>query len=319
MRAVAFSLAAMLFSGIAAAQGFPNKPVHLILPYTAGGMIDVVARTVADKLTRMWGQPVIVEARPGANGNLAADYVLKSAPDGHTWLIQGTALMANPALYGGRLNWDPVKDFAGIAALVWPHSVFVVPASLPVSTLKEFVAYAKAHPGLPYANPGTGSSLHLGAEVFKQVAGIDLNPIGYKGQSQTISDTLSGEIAFNVLAIGLAAPDIKSGKLKPLAVVARRRSKVLPEVPTLSEAGYPDAAVIPWYVLVTGSGAPKEVIAKFNADINRVMISPEVIEKLENLGGEMMDAMKPAEIDALIRTDVERWGNVIRKAGIKAE
>ena len=319
MKTIITGLCAILLSASAFGQAAPSKPVRLILPYTAGGAIDVVARLVADKLTGMWPHPVIVEPRPGANGNIAADLVLKSPPDGHTWLIQGTALTANPALYGDKLGWDPRKDFAGVAAVAWTHSVLVVPASLPVNSLKEFVAYAKAKRGLPYANPGTGSSLHLGAELFKQVAGIDLTPINYKGQSQAIPDLLNGQIAFKVIAIALAASHIKAGKLKALAVVSDKRSPLLPDVPTLAEAGYPDAAVVAWYGLVTRAGAPKDVLASFNADINKAMNSPEIVARLEALGGESVKQMSADEIDALIRSDVDRWGGVVKKAGIKGE
>lgn len=319
MKAILAGLCGLLLSASALGQALPSKPVRLILPYTAGGAIDVVARLVAEKLTGMWPQPVIVEARPGANGNIAADIVLKSPPDGHTWLIQGTALTANLALYGDRQPWDPRKDFAGLAALAWTHSVLVVPASLPVNSLKEFVAYAKAKPGLPYANPGTGSSLHLGAELFKQVAGIDLTPINYKGQSQAIPDLLNGQVSFKVLAIALATSHIKAGKLKALAVVANKRSPLLPEVPTLIEAGYPEASVVAWYGLATRAGAPRDVLAKFNADINKAMNAPEIVARLEGLGGESVKQMNVEEIDALIRADVDRWGAVIKKAGIRGE
>jgi tripartite-type tricarboxylate transporter receptor subunit TctC len=319
MKAIATAVTALLLSGAAMAQSVSNKQISIILPYSAGGMIDAVPRIVADKYKQMWGQPVIVEPRPGANGNIATEYVMKAEPDGHTWLISATAMVANPWLYGSRLKWDPIRDFTGVAAIVWVPPVFAVPASLPVNTLKEFVAYAKANPGLPFGNPSTGSSYHLAAVIFMQVAGIEMNPIGYKGISQALPDLLSGELKFSAMASSLAVPYVKSGKLKVLAVVSKTRLKDLPSVPTLTEEGYAEATVVPWYMFLTGSGAPKDVVAKFNAQVNKVLASPDVVEKLEKIGGEIMPPMTPAEINALIRSDYERWGQVIPRAGIKAE
>lgn len=319
MKSIAGAIAAVLFSGAVLAQGAATKPVRLILPYAAGGMIDAVPRIVADKLMQMYGQQIIVEARPGANGNIATEYVAKAAPDGHTWLISATAMAANPWLYSGRLKWDPVRDFSGIAALCWVPPVFAVPASVPADNLKDFVAYARANSGLPFGNPSTGSSYHLAVVLFMQVAGIDMNAIGYKGISQSLPDLLSGELKFAPMASSLLAAHVKSGKIKVLAAVSKTRLKDLPNVPTLAEEGYAEATVVPWYMFLTGSGAPKDVVAQFNTQINKVLASPDVIGKLENIGGYAMQSMKPAEVDALLKSDYERWGEVIRRAGIKVE
>ena len=319
MKSIAGAIAAVLFSGAVLAQGAATKPVRLILPYAAGGMIDAVPRIVADKLMQMYGQQIIVEARPGANGNIATEYVAKAAPDGHTWLISATAMAANPWLYSGRLKWDPVRDFSGIAALCWVPPVFAVPASVPADNLKDFVAYARANSGLPFGNPSTGSSYHLAVVLFMQVAGIDMNAIGYKGISQSLPDLLSGELKFAPMASSLLAAHVKSGKIKVLAAVSKTRLKDLPNVPTLAEEGYAEATVVPWYMFLTGSGAPKDVVARFNTEINKVLASPDVIGKLENIGGYAMQSMKPAEIYALLKSDYERLGEVIRRAGIKVE
>jgi len=311
-------LLALIF-GSAFAQGTATKPIRIILPYSAGGMIDAVPRVIAEKFTQMYGQPIIIEARPGANGNIATEYVKNSPPDGLTWLVSATAMVANPWLYGDKLKWNPLTDFSGIAAVVWVPPVFAVPASLPVNTLKEFVSYAKANPGLPFANPSTGSSYHLAAVIFMQVAGIDMNPIGYKGISQALPDLISGEVKFSAMAANLTAQHVKTGRLKVLATISKTRSKELPNVPTLIEEGYPAATVVPWYMLLAPSGTPKDIVAKFNEQITKVMAQPDVIEKLEKLGGQLIEPMKPAEIDALIRSDYERWGPVIQRAKLKAE
>jgi len=286
-----FGASIYLLAGSAVAQAFPAKPVRVIVPYPAGGIVDVVSRAVTEKLSPMWGQPIIVEPKPGANANLGTGEAARAAPDGYTWLINGPALTANPTIYG-NLPWDPRKDFNGIGVLTWSLNVAVVPASSPAKTLKDFVALAKQQPGkLFYGNPGTGSSNHLGTELFMQVAGIDLVSVGYKGQPPAIPDLLSGRLQFKFVAVGLAAPHVKSGKLRPLALIAKERSKLLPE----------------------------EVLAKINGDINKVLAMPDVQEKLEKLGGQAAQPMTVAEIDALIRSDFDKWGAVARKAGIKPE
>jgi tripartite-type tricarboxylate transporter receptor subunit TctC len=303
----------------AAAQSFPSKPIRVIVPYPAGGIVDVVARTVTEKLSPMWGQPIIVEAKPGANANLGSGEAARAAADGYTWLINGPALTANPTIYG-NLPWDPRRDFAGIGVLTWSLNVAVVPASSPAKTLKEFVDLAKKEPGKYfYGNPGIGSSNHLGTELFKQVAGVDLVPVGYKGQPPALPDLMAGQLQFKFVAVGLAAPHIASGKLRPLALIAKERSKLLPEVPTIIEAGYPDAAVVPWYGFVTRSGTPADVIGKINGDINKVLQMSDVKEKLEKLGGQAAQPMTAQEIDALIRSDFDKWAAVVRKASIKPE
>lgn len=315
-----FISACLLLIAVAAlGQEFPAKPVHVIVPYPAGGIVDVVARTVTEKLSSMWGQPILVEARPGANANLGMAEAARAAPDGYTWAINGPALTANPTIYG-NLPWDPRKDFTGIGVLTWSLNVAVVPASLPVKTLREFVALAKKQPGkLFYGNPGTGSSNHLGTELFMQVADISMVPVPYKGQPPAIPDLLSGLLQFKFVALGLALPHIRTGKLRALALIAKERSKLLPDVPTIGEAGYPEAAVVPWYGFVTRAGAPREVLVKINNDINKVLAMPDVQEKLEKLGGQAAQPMTVDEINALIRADFEKWGTVVRKSGIKAE
>jgi tripartite-type tricarboxylate transporter receptor subunit TctC len=303
----------------AAAQDFPTKPIRVVVPYPAGGIVDVVARTVTENLSAIWGQPIIVEARPGANANLGTAEAVRAPPDGYTWLINGPALTANPTIYG-NLPWDPRRDFSGLGVVTWSLNVAVVPAHSPAQSVQDFVAMAKNQPGtLFYGNPGVGSSNHLGTELLKQVAGIDLAPVGYKGQPPALPDLISGRLHFKLVSVGLATPHINSGKLRPLALIAKERSTLLPDVPTIVEAGYPDAAVIPWYGFVTRAGTPKSIITRINADINKVLLMPDVRVKLEKLGGQVASPMTPREIDALIRSDFEKWAKVIRSASIKPE
>ncbi len=312
-----FAGALAFFAVSAIAQPYPAKPVRVIVPYPTGGIVDLLARAVTEKIAAGWGQPIIVEGRPGADGNLGTEAVAKSAPDGYTWLMTGPAILSNPSIYG-TLPWSPMRDFQGVGVAVWNLNIAVVPASLPVSTLQEFVAYARTRPGqLNFANPGTGSSNHLSSELFFQVADIKLANIGYKGQPPAIPDLINGQIHFKVLALGLAAPHVKSGKLKALAAFSPQRLKQLPDVPTVAEAGYPEAGLVPWYGMYVPAGTPKDVVARINGEINKALSSPDVQERIERIGGLPGPQKTPEEIQAMMKADYERWGKVVRAAGIK--
>jgi tripartite-type tricarboxylate transporter receptor subunit TctC len=304
-------------AGIAHAQPYPSKPVRMIVPYPAGGIVDLLARAVTEKIAAGWGQPILVEVRPGADGNLGTEAVAKSAADGYTWLMTGPAILSNPTIYG-NLSWSPLRDFQGVGAAVWNLNVAIVPATLPVATLQEFVAYAKARPGqLNFGNPGTGSSNHLSTELFFQVAGIQLTNIGYKGQPPAIPDLINGQLQFKVVALGLATPHIRSGRLRALAAFSPQRLKQLPEVPTVSEAGYPEAGLVPWYGIYVPAGTPKDVVARINAEINKAIAAPDVQERIEKVGSLPGPIKTPDEIQAMMKSDFERWGKVVRAAGIK--
>ena len=306
-----------LCAGVVHAQPYPSKPVRVIVPYPTGGIVDLLARAVTEKIAAGWGQPIIVEGRPGADSNLGTEAVAKSAPDGYTWLVTGPAILSNPTIYS-TLPWHPLRDFQGVGAAVWNLNVAIVPATLPVATLQEFVAYAKARPGqLNFGNPGTGSSNHLSTELFFQVAGIKLTNIGYKGQPPAIPDLINGQLQFKVVALGLAAPHIKSGRLKALAVFSPQRLKQLPDVPTVSEAGYPEAGLVPWYGIYVPAGTPKDVVARINSEINKAIAAPDVQERIERIGGLPGPIKTADEIQAMMKSDYERWGKVVRAAGIK--
>jgi tripartite-type tricarboxylate transporter receptor subunit TctC len=318
MKFIARAAALLAFcAGIAHAQPYPAKPVRMIVPYPAGGIVDLLARAVTEKIAASWGQPILVEVRPGADGNLGTEAVARSAADGYTWLMTGPAILSNPTIYG-NLSWSPLRDFQGVGAAVWNLNVAIVPATLPVATLQEFVAYAKARPGqLNFGNPGTGSSNHLSTELFFQVAGIQLTNIGYKGQPPAIPDLINGQLQFKVVALGLATPHIKSGRLKALAAFSPQRLKQLPEVPTVSEAGYPAAGLVPWYGIYVPAGTPKDVVARINGEINKSIAAPDVQERIEKVGSLPGPIKTPDEIQAMMKSDFERWGKVVRAAGIK--
>ena len=304
-------------AAVAHSQPFPSKPVRVIVPYPSGGIVDILARAITEKIAAGWGQPILVEGRPGADSNLGTEAVAKSTPDGYTWLMTGPAILSNPSIYA-NLSWSPLRDFQGVGVAVWNLNVAVVPAALPVATLQEFVTYAKARPGqLNFGNPGTGSSNHLSTELLFQVAGIKLVNIGYKGQPPAIPDLINGQLHYKTVALGLATPHIKSGKLKALAVFSPQRLTQLPEVPTVAEAGYPEAGLVPWYGIYVPSATPKDVVARINAEINKALSLPEVQERIERAGSLPGPLNTPTEIQAMMTSDFERWGKVVRAAGIK--
>ncbi|RIX49836.1 MAG: tripartite tricarboxylate transporter substrate binding protein [Rhodocyclales bacterium GT-UBC] len=296
---------------------FPGRTVKVIVPYPAGGVVDVVTRIVTEHLSSLWGQPVIVESRPGANGNIGADAVRTAPPDGHTLLVGSLFLAVNPLL-DKNAKVSP-RDFAAIGSLGMPPNLLVVPAASPVRTLKEFVALAKRRPGeLNAANPGVGSSNHLGTEIFQAEAGIDLNLVGYKGQPPFIPDLFNGQLDFAFVTVALAATHIRSGKLRPLAVSYSERLKSFPEIPTVAEAGYPQSAVLPWNGLFAPAGTPAPVLARIAGDLERVLKLPDVQQRYDGL-----DAVNPglqqAAFERFVSSEESRWRRVITERKIKPE
>jgi tripartite-type tricarboxylate transporter receptor subunit TctC len=310
----AFALAAASY---AQAQAYPSKPVRLIVPYPAGGVVDLVARAVADKISQNWGQVIVVEPRPGGSANIGADAVANAVPDGYTLLVVSPFIAVNPHLYT-NLKWSP-KSFIAVGLLASPPNLWVVPPSLPVKTLDEFVAYAKARPGkLNVVNPGSGTSNHLGQELFWDATGIDIVNVSYKGQPPAIPDLLSGAVHIALMTNALAAPQVKAGKLRALAISSPKRSRELPEVPTVAEAGYGDTVVLPWYGIVAPAGTPKEIVARLNTEINKALKSPDVVERLEKIGAQIFGG-SAEEMETLIKVEYERWGKLVKARGIKAD
>jgi tripartite-type tricarboxylate transporter receptor subunit TctC len=299
------------------AQSFPNKPLRIIVPFPAGGIVDLMARSVNEKLAAGLGQPVLVEARPGANASLGTEAVAKSEPDGHTLLLATLSTVTTPAL--SKTTWQP-KDLAGVAMMGHAANVVVVHPSLPVQTLKEFVDYARARPGqINYVNAGIGTSPTMSAELFKKNLGLDLVGVGYKGFPPAIPDMLAGQIQFTFMPFGVAAPHVRAGKLRQLAIAAPARNRQFPETPTMAEAGFAESQVISWYAFMVAAGTPRPVIARLNAEIAKALGDADVQARIEKIGGDPLPAGKPEEVDAMVAKEYERWIRLVQATGLKID
>jgi tripartite-type tricarboxylate transporter receptor subunit TctC len=309
----------LLAAGAAAAQTtFPTRPIRVIVPYPAGGIVDIVARSVTDTVAKNFGQPMVVEAKPGANSNLGTAEVARSAPDGYTWLVTGPAVLVNPSIYKDA-GWNALRDFRCVGLVVWNQSAAVVPVGMPVDTLKDFVALAKATPGkMNFGNPGIGSSIDLTAKNLFGIAGIEIANIGYKGQPQALIDLITGEIQFTVASLALALPHIRDGKLKALAVFTKARVKELPNVPTIAEAGYPEAAYLPWYGIYVPAATPDAVVSRIHAAIDKALLSSEVIERLSHadIPGQPMPL---DDLARLMKADHERLTEIVKVSHIAVQ
>jgi tripartite-type tricarboxylate transporter receptor subunit TctC len=318
MRKIVLTVALVLIAITARAQTFPSKPLRIIVPFPAGGIVDLMARSLNEKLAAGLGQPVLVEARPGANGSLGTDAVAKSDPDGHTLVLATLSHVTSPLL--AKTPWHPTKDFAGVAIMGHVANIAAVNPEVPAKTLREFVEYAKARPGkVNYINAGVGTSQTMSTELFKRNAGLDMVGVGYKGFPPAIPDLLANQVQFSFIPFGVAAPHVSSGKLRGLAVAAPSRNKLLPQLPTMAEAGYADSQVISWYAYLVPAATPKPVVARLNAEFVKALADPEVIARIEKIGGEPLPAGKPEDVDAMLTKEVDRWTKLVQATGMKME
>lgn len=304
----------------AAAQGeaFPNKPVRIVVPYAAGGIADILARQVADRLAPAWRQPVVIENRPGAGGHLGGEMVARSSPDGYTLVLATIAHNGAFAMYKG-LKYEPATDLVPVSLVAESAGVLIVHPSVPARTLREFIALARAQPGkLNYASAGNGSAIHMATELFKHMTGTDLLHVPYKGSAPAMADLLGGQVQLMFENIATALPQIQAGKVRAIAVTGRARNPSLPDLPTIAEAGVPGYAAEPWYTLSAPRGVPPEVMRKLNADIAAALRTPEVVQRFEGLGvtplgGSLDDAARRNALEA------ERWTRVIQAARITVD
>jgi tripartite-type tricarboxylate transporter receptor subunit TctC len=316
-----FALAAAFAGTVltASAQSFPTKPITLVVPVAPGGILDAVARMIGPDMSKDLGQPIVVDNKPGASGNIGASYVAKSPPDGYTLLVGYNMFhVGNPSMFKD-LSWDPIRDFASVAMVaVSPHVIAVNP-SVPVKTLKELVDLAKAQPGkLNYASPGSGSVPHVGMELFKQQTGIDIVHVPYKGAGPMMTDVVGGTVQATIATPTSIIGFVQSGRVRPLAIAAKSRSPLMPDVPTTAEAGYPNFELEACIALFAPAGTPPDVIAKLSHATEKALQSPAVIERART-SGMTIRYMTPQQLDATVKTDLQYWSKVIRDANIKAD
>ncbi len=317
LRRIAQIVSLLLVSSAAFAQQYPTKPIRIIVGFAAGGPTEVAARLVGQKLSDKWGQPVLVEARPGAGGNIAAEAVAKAAPDGYTLLLPAFAHAVNPAMYE-KLAFDTEKDFASVAMVATSANVFAVHPSVPAKNLRELIDLAKAQPNkLTFGSAGTGSASHLAGELLNSMAGIKLTHVPYKGAAPASNDLLGGHITSAFPSVALAQPQIQAGKIRALGVASLKRSEALPDVPTISEAGVKGFEVLSWYGLLAPTGTPAGIVTQLNQEVVRGMHERDAVEKLKALGADP-SRMTPAELTAFIKGELVKWTKVIKDIGLKA-
>ena len=303
---------------LALAQGYPDKPIRVIVPFTAGSGTDIVARTVGEAMARGLGQPLIIENRPGAGGTIGAAQVAKSTPDGYTLLIHSAGHVANASIYPG-LPYDTIKDFAGITPLASLPNVLIVSPAKGFKSVKDLVDKARANPGvLNYGSAGMGSATHMNAEIFRLSAKFDAQHVPFKGTPEAMTETATGRLDFFFAPLSSALQLIKDGRLQALAVGTAHRSPILPNVPTTIEAGYPQSDYVFWVALLAPAGTPRAIIDRLNAEALKALANPEVKEKLAVLGAEPMP-MTPAAFDAFIKAETARMADVVKSANIKVQ
>ncbi|MEK7875755.1 MAG: tripartite tricarboxylate transporter substrate binding protein [Pseudomonadota bacterium] len=311
--------AALLVTGGAQAQpDYPAKPIRIVVPSSPGGGTDILARQIAPKLTERWGQQVVVDNRPGAGQMIGIELVAKAAPDGYTLVITATPLALNTVLYK-KVPYDPVRDFAPISQVAAMPNMIVTHPSLPARNIRELIALAKARPGeLVYASSGMGTGPHLSMELFLSMAAVKMGHVPYKGTNPGMIDTIAGQVPVLMSTLLPPLPHIKTGRLRPLGVTGTTRVVSLPDVPTVAESGVPGYEVVGWYGMAAPAHTPREVITKLHREIANILKSPDVREKLAADGAEPVGST-PEQFAAFIRSEIDKWGKVVKSAGIRVE
>jgi tripartite-type tricarboxylate transporter receptor subunit TctC len=317
---IAVTLALVASSlGAAQAQPYPSKPIRFVVPYPAGGPLDTVARLLGQKVSESTREPVIVDNKPGAGGNIGADAVAKAAPDGYTILMGAVATHAiNPYLYAS-MPYDAARDFIPVTQIASTPNVLVVNPSVPASTVPEFIAYAKANPGkLNFGSGSTGSAGHLAGELFKTMAGVDMTHVPYKGAAPAMNDLIGGQIQlmFDNLASSLA--QVRAGRIKALAVTTAKRSALAPQLPTIAESGLPGFDINTWFGLFVPAGTPRGVVERLHAEFTRALAAPDIREKMLNLGAEPVGST-PGQFAAYVRAEADKYARVVKASGARAD
>jgi tripartite-type tricarboxylate transporter receptor subunit TctC len=303
----------------AQAQSYPSKPIRFVVPYPPGGPLDVIARLLGAKVAESIHQPVIVDNKPGAGGNIGADAVAKSPPDGYTILMGAVATHAiNPTLYAG-IPYDAARDFIAVTQVASTPNVLVVNPSVPASNVKEFIAYAKANPGkLNFGSGSTGSAGHLAGELFKSMAGVDMVHVPYKGAAPAMQDLVGGQIQLMFDNLASSLTQVRAGRIRALAVTTARRSALAPDLPTIAESGLPGFDISTWFGIFTPAGTPRDIVEKLHAEFTRALADREVRDRMLALGAEPV-GNTPAEFAAYIRAEADKYARVIKASGAKAD
>jgi tripartite-type tricarboxylate transporter receptor subunit TctC len=318
--ALSLGLTGLLATAPAAmAQAFPSKPIRLVCPFPPGGAVDIASRAIALELSKNLGQPVTVDNKPGAGGNIGGAEVARSAPDGYTLLMTTSGIQAiNPALYA-KMPFDPSKDLAPVSALVSLNNVLVLHPSVKANSVAEVIAMGKAQPGfINYASSGSGTSIHMSGEMFRSLSNITMTHIPYKGSAPALNDLLGGQVMMMFDNIPSALPHIKSGKLKALATTGARRDPTLPDLPTIAEAGLPGYESGVWFGLMVAANTPREIINKLNTEIVKGTKSPEFVKRMTELGY-IIHGTSPETMAEMNKAEVQRWGPIVRASGAKAD
>lgn len=318
--ALALAAAALLAPALGHAQAaYPGKPIHIVVPFPPGGSTDVLARRIGDKLATAWGQPVVVDNRAGAGGTVGADFVAKSAPDGYTLLMGVTGSNAIAQALYPKLPYDVVKDFAPVSMVVSAPLVLAVNPEVKATTAAEFLALAKSKPGaLSYGSPGNGTSMHLTGEMYKQAAKVSMVHIPYRGSAGMLTDLMSGQIQATFGDVLVLMPQIQAGKVRPLAVTSKTRHPMLPNVPTLDEAGLRGFEALSWQGLFAPAGTPPEVVAKLGAEVNKAVQSPDIKDYFAARGF-IVEGTAPAAFKTFIEREVKKWTPIVEYSGAKAD
>jgi len=306
------------FAAARAQDKFPNRPIRVVNPYSVGSVADVFGRIVTQHMAGQWNASIILESKSGANGSIAAEDVARAEPDGYTWLLVTAFFTTSPSL-NLVMRWDPLRDFIPIGQICQAPNFFIVPTSLAVKNVAEYVALAKAKPGvLNYGHPGKGSTGQLGFELFKRLAGIDVSPIGYRGYPQMTADIAGGLITSSFFSANQALAQVQSGNIRVIAAISDGRSKYFPDVPTMAEQGFAEAQVTPWFGIVVPSKTPEPIVDKISKALEAALAASEVRERLDLAGCTVKSAPRE-EFAAIIKSDIALWAKVVKDAGIPAD
>jgi tripartite-type tricarboxylate transporter receptor subunit TctC len=318
-RALSLLIVAVSWAAPADAQPWPNRPIRLVVPFSPGGTTDVVARLIAQGLGTALGQPVVVDNRAGAAGNIGADAVAKSPPDGYTLLMGTVGTHAiNAGLYK-KMPYDTVADFAPVTLVAAVPNILVLNPAVPVASVKDLIAYAKANPGkLNFASSGNGTSIHLSGELFKTMTGVEMTHVPYKGSAPALTDLIGGQVQLMFDNLPSALPHVKSGKLKALAVTTAERAPAFPDLPTVQEKGLPGFETSSWFGVLAPAGTPREIVARLNTEILKLLATPDMQERFAQNGAQVV-GKGPAEFAAHIKAEMAKWAKVIKESGATAE